>query len=212
MRVTKFEHACLLIDKGGETVVVDPGSFTTPLPDLDGVVVAIVVTHEHNDHWTSEHLHRILKRNPHAQIFGPAGVATAASEFEVTVVEDGDKHQVGGFELSFYGSQHAIIHPSIPVIDNVGVMVDGTLFYPGDAFTVPPVKVDTLAAPAGAPWLKISEAMDYVTAVSPKRCFPTHQMVLSRLGEKFANNLLAKTSEAAGAEYLILEPGEALDL
>lgn len=211
MRVTKHEHACLVIEKAEQRVVIDPGSFTTPLLGLDGVV-AIVLTHQHADHWTPEHLDRILERNPDARLFGPAGVAAAASGFPITTVTDGDEHRVGDFDLSFFGTTHAVIHSSIPVIGNVGIMVDGVLFYPGDSFTVPPVPVDTLAVPAGAPWLKISEAMDYVIAVAPKRSFPTHQIVLSRIGQKLANDRLSEAAAASGGEFLILEPGESLDL
>jgi len=211
MRVTKHEHACLVLEKADQRLVIDPGAFTTPLMGLDGIA-AIVITHEHADHWTPEHLSRISERNPDVRIFGPAGVVSAASDFEVITVADGDAHDVAGFTLRFFGEKHAVIHESIPVIDNVGVMVDDLLFYPGDAFTVPPVAVDTLAAPAGAPWLKISEAMDYVTAVAPKRCFPTHQMVLSKIGQNLANDRLRKVTEDAGGEYFPLEPDESLDL
>ncbi|MEX1079108.1 MAG: MBL fold metallo-hydrolase [Homoserinimonas sp.] len=211
MRVTKQEHACLVLEKAERRVVIDPGSYTTPLIGIDGID-AIVITHEHADHWTPEHLARITERNPDARIFGPAGAAAAASGFDVTEVADGDHHEVAGFGLTFFGSKHAVIHPSLPEVDNVGVMVDGLLFYPGDAFTVPPVPVNTLAAPAGAPWLKISEAMDYVTAVAPTRCFPTHQMVLSKIGQRLANDRLRKVTEEAGGKYLVLEPAESLDL
>lgn len=211
MRITKHEHACLVLEKADQRVVIDPGSLTTPLMGRDGIA-AIVITHEHADHWTPEQLSRILDRNPDAQIYGPAGVVAAAPDFTVIEVADGDVHEVAGFSLRFFGEKHAVIHPSIPVIDNVGVMVDDTLFYPGDAFTVPPVPVNTLAAPAGAPWLKISEAMDYVTAVAPKRCFPTHQMVLSKVGQNLANDRLRKVTEDAGGEYVVLEPDESLDL
>jgi L-ascorbate metabolism protein UlaG (beta-lactamase superfamily) len=211
MRITKQEHACLVLEKADQRLVVDPGSFTTPLMGFDGIA-AIVITHEHADHWTPEHLSRISERNPDVRIFGPAGVVAAASDFDVIEVADGDQHAVGGFTLRFFGENHAVIHPSIPVVDNVGVMVDDLLFYPGDAFTVPPVPVNTLAAPAGAPWLKISEAMDYVTAVAPERCFPTHQMVLSKIGQNLANDRLRKVTEDAGGEYFPLEPDESLDL
>lgn len=211
MRVTKQEHACLVVEKADQRLVIDPGSFTTPLMGVDGVA-AVVITHEHPDHWTPEHLSRISERNPDVRIFGPAGVVAAATDFDVTEVADGDEHEVAGFSLRFFGEKHAVIHPSLPVVDNVGVMVDDLLFYPGDAYTVPPVPVDTLAAPAGAPWLKISEAMDYVTAVAPKRAFPTHQMGLSQIGQKMADARLSAVTEAASGQYFTLEPGESLDL
>ena len=211
MRLTKHEHACLVIDKAEQRLVIDPGKFTTPLLGLTGVV-AIVITHQHDDHWTPEQLTRILEQNQDARLFGPAGVAKAAPDFPFEVVTDGDEHTVGEFSLKFFGTTHAVIHESIPVIDNVGVMVNGTLFYPGDAFTVPPVAVDTLATPAGAPWLKISEVMDYVAEVAPKRSFPTHQMVLSKIGQGMANGRIKLMTEKGGGEFYPLEPGESLDL
>lgn len=212
MRLTKLEHACLMLEAAGKTLIVDPGSFTTPLLGTTNVV-AIVVTHEHADHWTDDQLRRILERNPDARIFGPAGVATAASEFDITVVRDGDTIDIAPFTLRFFGEKHAVIHRSIPVVDNVGVLINGLLYYAGDSFTVPEgVTVDTLAVPAGAPWLKISEVIDYVEAVKPRRSFPTHEMVLSVAGKSMSNARIQSATENGGGEFFPLEPGESLDL
>jgi L-ascorbate metabolism protein UlaG (beta-lactamase superfamily) len=211
MKVTKHEHACVVIDKGGSTLVIDPGSFTMPMSDLVGVV-AIVVTHEHADHWTPDQLQRILDRNPKARILAPEGVAKAATDFTVEVVHDGDEVTVEPFDLRFFGSLHAVIHESIPVVDNVGVLVDDEFYYAGDSYTVPPVPVGTLAAPVGAPWLKIGEAMDYVLAVKPKRAFPTHEAPLSQIGRAMANARIETVTKAGGGEFFPLEPGESLEL
>src|SRR5690554_5814944 len=124
MRITKREHACLVVEHSGEQLVIDPGSFTAPLQGIDSIV-AVVLTHEHPDHWTPEHLERLREANPDVPIYGPQGVADAATGFDVTVVAEGDEVMVGGFTLSFHGSRHAVIHESIPVIDNVGVFVNG---------------------------------------------------------------------------------------
>jgi L-ascorbate metabolism protein UlaG (beta-lactamase superfamily) len=211
MKVTKHEHACLVIEKGGSALIVDPGAFTMPLGDLLGVV-AVVITHEHGDHWTPEQLQRILDRNPGARILGPAGVAAAATGFTVEVVRHGDEIKIEPFDLKFFGEKHAVIHESIPVVDNVAVLIDDELYYAGDAYTVPPVPVGTLAAPVGAPWLKIGEAMDYVLAVAPKRAFPTHEAPLSQIGKTMAGERIAAMTERGGGEFFALEPGESLEL
>jgi len=211
MKLTKFEHSCLVLDKNGSTLIIDPGSFTMPLTDIMGVV-AVVITHEHADHWTPEQLTRILDRNPGARILGPAGVAKAAADFEVEVVKDGDTVEIEPFTLAFYGEKHAIIHSSIPVIDNVGVLVDDEFYYGGDSYTVPPVPVNTLAAPIGAPWLKIGEAMDYVLAVKPKRSFPIHDMTLSQAGKSMTHDRIRVVTEQGGGEFFVLEPGQSYDL
>ena len=212
MRVTKYEHACLRIDESGDTLLVDPGSFTTPLDDL-GTVVAVVITHEHPDHWTPDQLDRILRASPGTPIFAPAGVEAAASDYEITVVSPGETATAGRFTLRFFGGAHEVIHSSLPTIQNVGVLVNDELYYPGDSYAVPDgVEVDTLAAPLGAPWLRIGDAMDFVLAVKPRRAFGTHDMTLSVIGKGMHRARLRWATEQDGGEFFELESGESLDL
>ena len=212
MRVTKHEHAALRIDESGDTLIVDPGSFTTPLDDL-GDVVAVVITHQHPDHWTSGHLDRILRAAPGTPIFAPAGVAELAGDYDVTVVSPGDAVEVGRFRLRFFGGDHAVIHASLPPVQNVGVLVNDRLYYPGDSYAVPDgVEVDALAAPLGAPWLKVGEAMDFVLAVQPRRAFGVHDMTLSVIGRDMHRQRLRWATEQHGGEFFDLDPGDAIDL
>jgi hypothetical protein len=39
--------------------------------------------------------------------------------------------------MTFHGGRHSVIHSSIPVIDNVGVLVNDAFYYPGDSYAVP---------------------------------------------------------------------------
>ncbi|MDL9980032.1 MBL fold metallo-hydrolase [Microbacterium sp. ASV49] len=212
MRVTKHEHAALLVEDGGKALIIDPGSFTSPFTDLHDVV-GIVITHEHQDHWTPEHLERILKYTGPIPIFGPAGVVAAASAFDVTEVHPGDTVELDPFTLRFFGGKHAVIHKSLPVVDNVGVLVNDEFYYPGDSYAVPEgVDVKLLAAPVGAPWLKIGEAMDYVLAVKPRRLFGTHDMTLSMIGLVMHRARLAWAVEQNGGEYVELDPGDSADV
>ncbi|WP_209560471.1 MBL fold metallo-hydrolase [Frigoribacterium sp. PvP032] len=211
MRLTKLEHACLVVEKDGRKLVIDPGSFTAPLVDLHDVD-AVVVTHEHADHWTPDQLAHLRETNPDAVLYGPQGVADAADGFEVHVVTDGDTVEAGPFSLSFHGTRHAVIHESIPVIDNVGVMVDGSLFYPGDQFTVPNVPVQTLATPVGAPWLKVSEVIDYVAAVKPALAFPTHEQTLSGPGLAMHFDRMKASAQSVGGDAVQLAAHESIEL
>jgi L-ascorbate metabolism protein UlaG (beta-lactamase superfamily) len=212
MRLTKFEHAALLLEQSGKKLFIDPGSFTTPVTDAVNTA-AVVITHEHPDHWTPEQLKRILDASPDAVIYGPEGVVNAAGDFPVTRVDPGDAVEAGPFPLRFFGGRHAVIHSSIPVIDNVGVLVNDVLYYPGDSFFIPEgVAIDTLAVPAAAPWLKIAESMDFVLAVKPKRALGVHEMVLSVAGKAMAADRLRWATEQSGGEYVDLQPGDSLDL
>ena len=217
MKLTKLEHAALILELSGKKLYIDPGSFTTALTGTAGAV-AVVITHEHADHWTPEQLGRIVEMNSDLRIFAPAGVARAVAAsnldgVEITTVQAGDVIEVEPFTLRFFGTTHAVIHESIPVIDNVGVLVNDELYYAGDAFTIPEgIEVGTLAVPAAAPWMKISEAMDFVLALKPKRSFPTHEMLLSRAGKELSNARFENVTKLGGGEFFPLEPGDSLDL
>ncbi|MWV60487.1 MBL fold metallo-hydrolase [Rathayibacter sp. VKM Ac-2754] len=212
MRLTKLEHATLVVEEAGARLVIDPGSFTRPVEGTADTV-AVVITHEHADHWTPEQLERLRAANPSLRVLGPAGVAAAAEGLDIETVAEGDTTEVGPFELRFFGSRHAVIHRSIPVIDNVGVLVNGRLYYAGDSFTVPAdVDVEILAAPSGAPWMKIAESIDYVLELAPRHAFATHEAVLSEAGQKLGHDRLGWAVREGGGEYHALAAGDVLEL
>ena len=212
MKLTKLEHAALILEDDGARLFIDPGSFTTPITEATGAV-AVVITHEHADHWTPEQLRRILDQSPDAVILGPEGVAKAAADFAVRVVHAGDTAEIAPFTLRFFGGEHAVIHSSIPVVDNVGVIVNDTLVYPGDSFATPDLpEIGVLAVPSSAPWLKASEFIDYVLDVKPKHSFSTHEMVSSVVGKQMANGRIKWATEQGGGEFLDLQPGDSYQI
>lgn len=214
MRITKLEHAALVIANDGKTLFVDPGKFTRAV-EADASAVGVVITHQHDDHWTPDQLERIRSASPEVRFFGPAGVVADAAQHGITVelVSPGDRVEIDGFSLRFFGGLHAVIHRSIPVIDNVGVLVNERLYYGGDSFDAPDASsVELLAVPAAAPWMKIAEAMDYVEKIAPAQSFTTHEMLLSPAGKALSNARIAWSTEQAGGSFTALEPGDSLQL
>lgn len=206
MKLTKYEHACFTIEKDDQLLVVDPGGFTTDfMPPTN--VVAIVITHEHGDHLDHTRLAAIIDQNPTAIIVAHPSVTTHIESFQTRSVLPGDHSTVGVFDLTFYGGDHAVIHPDIPVVANLGVLINERVYYPGDSFTRPNVPVDVLALPIGAPWLKLSEAVDFIREVKPCLAFPTHDAVLSDTGKDLADRILPQLLEKHDIVYQrITEP------
>jgi L-ascorbate metabolism protein UlaG (beta-lactamase superfamily) len=200
MKLTKFEHACFCVEKDGKSIVIDPGQLTTDFIMPDDVA-AIIITHSHGDHFDPDQIKDILEDNPSAIVIGPKDVTSQLKQLETRTVHPGDNFIHEGIELEFFGGEHATIHPDTPVPENIGVMIDERIYYPGDSFVVPDKFVDVLALPVGAPWLKIQESIDFLLAVGPGDAFPTHDGVLSAAGQLFADNNIRPFAEESSIDY-----------
>jgi L-ascorbate metabolism protein UlaG (beta-lactamase superfamily) len=212
MRVTKFGHSCLLVEEGGDRVLLDPGSFSDGFEGLEGLT-AVCVTHQHADHLDSERVRQVLDRNPGVRVVSDEGSAGALGDAgaDVEVVHDGDELTLGGLGLRVAGRDHAVIHPDLPGVPNVGYLVGGRLFHPGDALTEPAEPVEVLAVPAGAPWLLLADAIDYLRRVGPRVAVPVHEKVLSGPGIKIHYARLEELG-GKGTSFRVLDDGKPVEL
>jgi hypothetical protein len=85
-------------------------------------------------------------------------------------------------------------------------------YYPGDSFTKPGSDVKILAVPTCAPWLKTSEAIDFMREVNPRLFFRTHDGMLNEDGLSTIDKWYRLTSEKFGPEYRPLNPGEPIEV
>jgi len=211
MKVTKYSHACLVVEKENQSLVIDPGVWSSDFVAPSNVV-GVVVTHEHPDHCDIEKLRKLAEKNPEVKIYAHQDVVEKLDGLPCQSVESGKIIHVGDFALEFCGGEHAVIHESWPRFANLGVMVDSTLYYPGDSFSPAPGPVKVLALPASAPWMKFSEAMDFLTSVKPERAFPTHDAILSETGQSLADTMFSGVAEQAGVTYARIASGSSIEI
>ncbi|MDB5167103.1 MAG: hypothetical protein JWN26_248 [Candidatus Saccharibacteria bacterium] len=210
MKITKYEHACFTVEEDGQILVVDPGNFTTDF-QVTNNIVAIVITHEHADHFDSDLLASIYDKNPDSVLISLKSVTQEMPDHKSQAVTAGDVVTVGPFDLEFFGGTHAEIHPDIPLIDNLGVLINQKLYYPGDSFALPNKPIDVLALPVSAPWLKISETIEFLIAVKPRLVFPTHDAILSPSGKGIADRLVPIFAEKLGTSYTRLDRRQTIE-
>ncbi|MGF7228395.1 MAG: MBL fold metallo-hydrolase [Candidatus Saccharibacteria bacterium] len=211
MKLTKHEHAYLALEEQGSKLIIDPGKFSNDLGDITNVV-AVVITHSHFDHLNADNIVAIMAASPGAQILSTQTVAGKLQGRPVTVVSPGQTITVGPFKLEFFGGKHAYIHDTTPDEQNVGVLVNDNLYYPGDSLAQPGVPVKTLAVPVSGPWLKIGEAVDFMVAVKPALSVPAHDGLLTPVGETITEDWLTQYSSTFGGVYRHLAVGDAIEI
>lgn len=211
MRVIKYSHSCVRVEHAGAVLVIDPGVWSESETALDGVD-AVLLTHEHADHVDADKLADALAKRPSATVHAhPEVVDKFAAQWGglVAAVESGSVFTAAGMPIRAYGGWHAIIHPEIPPVPNLGFLVNESLYHPGDSFDVPSgAQVETLFVPVSGPWLKLAESIEFVRAVKPQRAYALHDCLLNDRGLGLVDHHLTARS---GCHYGRLDPGVAFD-
>src|SRR4051812_10713121 len=138
MRITKYIHACLLIEDGPSRILFDPGrfSFIEGLvdPNVFRDLSAVIITPQHPDHIDDDPLKQKMGKNPSARLITNVEVRDRVTKLGLTaeLLEDGTLN-VAGFDLKAVHASHAkILNAELPV--NVAYTVNDLLLNPGDSF------------------------------------------------------------------------------
>jgi L-ascorbate metabolism protein UlaG (beta-lactamase superfamily) len=213
MQIVHLGQSCVLAEAASARLLLDPGTLSSGFEELTGLD-AILVTHQHPDHLDIDRLPALMTANPDAVLMADPGSAGRLTEAGIAhqVIRPGDKLELAGTTVEVIGGDHGVIHPDIPVVPNNGYLLnDGStaVLHPGDSFDLPGRAVDVLLLPTAAPWLKVSEAVDYLRAVAPPLAVPIHQALLA-VPEKFYE--LYRELAPATTTVQVAPRGEALEL
>jgi L-ascorbate metabolism protein UlaG (beta-lactamase superfamily) len=218
MKLTKFTHACVRLEKDSKVLVFDPGNLSETGEALAGAD-AVLITHEHPDHIDVDAVVAALLGDDALQLFAPAGVAAQLREKapdarpRIHTVAPGEEFDAAGFAIQSFGGQHALIHPQIPVVANVGYLVDSNVYHPGDSFVVPDgVAVQTLLVPIHAPWNKVGEVVDFVIGVRAPKAFPVHDGLLNDGGLGLVEGHVTRIGAKYGTAYRHLSSGDSVEV
>jgi L-ascorbate metabolism protein UlaG (beta-lactamase superfamily) len=186
MELTKQAHACVTLDKPGGRLVLDPGTFASNAAELVASTATVLITHEHFDHFDEATITAALDARPGLRVYGPAAVTDRWGDRggQVTAVAPGDRFEADGFEVAVFGGIHARIHQDIPQVANVGYLIDGRVYHPGDSYYVPETTVPVLLLPTSGPWTQVGAAADLVRALRPETVLQIHETMLSDIGQQ----------------------------
>lgn len=215
MRLTHLGHACLLVETGGQRILIDPGVYSPGIVDVTELDV-ILVTHQHADHVDLQRLPTVLAANPQARLYAEPQAAAVMAEAGI-----GSEHTTAGEELSFgrvrvmpVGEKHALINEALPRIGNLGVVIrvegEPSLFHPGDAYDGEPGQIDILAVPLNAPWTASRDTVAFAQRIAPKVSVPIHDVLLSAVGRELYISQL-KTFGPESMQVRDLADGAAVD-
>jgi L-ascorbate metabolism protein UlaG (beta-lactamase superfamily) len=211
MKITKLGHCCLVLEESGIKLMTDPGTFTIEAQEKITGLDAIVITHEHQDHFHADSVKALLAKNPGAVVITNAAVGKLLKDLGVEHVQvgDGQSTVVKGITIEGSGKDHAPIYETMGLVENTGYLIAGKFYFPGDNFHVPGKAIDILALPVAGPWLKISEAIDFAKAIKARVAFGVHDAMIVPPFRGFVGTMLKMF--IPNTEYVALQDGESKD-
>lgn len=213
--LTFYGHSALRLTKGERSIAVDLGGFSD-LAVLDGAH-AIVLTHAHPDHMDAAGI--AGRASDGLAVYGPEAAMNALRDAGIDdqalhPITPGEHVEIEGFSVATFGGQHAVVHPDIPILDNIAYLFDSSIYLPGDSFTRLPegTTVDVLALGIVGPWVKAEEAVDFARDIAPATVIPVHDAILNDKGIALYDMVIGGRCQDSGITYRRLAIGESLTI
>lgn len=220
MRITKYIHACLLIEKEADKILFDPGKFSFAegkvKPSRFENLSAIILTHCHPDHIDDDALKTIVENNPNAVVLANSEIKNKLAEKDiiVEVLESGTR-KVGNFSIEAFDAAHEkILADEIP--QNTAYVIDDLLVHPGDSLAetvLAKAKTKILALPTMAPWETELQAFEFAKKMAPEKVVPVHDGYVKDFFLKSRYAALQKFLKKENIEFLWMsEAGDFIDV
>lgn len=220
MLLTKYTHSCVRLEQNSQVLVIDPGTFSEAAQALDGAD-NVLITHEHPDHIDADAVLEALQRNSGLQVFAPQTVAESLrgnvsdSSVASRIVDAMPESilDLPEFTVKTFGGQHALIHPLMPLVANIGYLINDDVYHPGDSFIIPHgLHPKTLLVPVHAPWSKTAEVIDFVIAARAEKAYQIHEALLNQTGLNMVEGHVKRIGSSYGTEFQHLDPGESVEV
>lgn len=188
---------------------MDTGLKVEDLPACD----ALLLTHEHQDHAYFPAIKTVIAKSK-PTIITNAAVQKILREHSIDseTLSRGEEKKIGNISIGGVlvrgvACDHAPIAPHILPVENIGFMIAGRLFHPGDCIAPSePISCEILAAPVAAPWLKVSEGLEFIKQVKPKIVIPIHDGFV-KTPDMFSR-MIGGGLEGSGIEFVPMKMGE----
>lgn len=205
MKVTKYPQSCLLLEKDGKRIVIDPGIFFVKEYAVDdlGKVEAVLYTHQHPDHYDPGLAIQLSERG--VKLYANSDTAALMGD-AATVIYSGQPFTTAGFSILPHDLPHCrtIEKPPPP---NTGYIIDNNFFHPGDGVVTSGVAVGSLAVPIAGPDISFVDAVDFAKQVGATKIIPMHYHQ-----DAFWANPDNFASRVKFAEVIVLQNGESVEL
>ena len=206
-KITKFVHACLLVETPDRVALFDPGSMSTPNISIDNLdrLDDIFITHIHGDHMDVDFIKKLVAKFPSVRI-------TSTPEVVAELAKQGIMASNTPPEgVQFFDSPHESVAPLFGQSEEVGIHYLNSLSHPGDSHSFHETKA-ILALPVAAPWGSTIKALNLALELKPKHVLPIHDWHWSDQARTGTYDMFEQKLGQQGIIFHKLETGKPVDI
>ncbi len=207
MKITKYIHACLLVETDDRVALFDPGSMSYsafPLNSLNQLD-DILITHIHQDHIHMPFIKDLVAKFPNVRI-------TSTPQVVELLKGEGIKAQTNPPEgVEFFEAPHESVEPLFPAPEEIGIHYLDKLTNPGDSHSFKESK-DILALPITAPWGSSIRALNLALELKPKFVIPIHDWHWNEEARHQMYDGYAAVLAKANIKLFKMETGQAIEV
>jgi L-ascorbate metabolism protein UlaG (beta-lactamase superfamily) len=207
VKITKYVHACLLVETDDRVAIFDPGAMSQPVFDIDNLskLDDIFITHVHQDHVHVPFVKELVAKFPDVRI------TTTEETVDMLKGEGIEAHTDAPIGVTFFESPHESTEPLFPHPEEIGIHYLDKLSVPGDSHSFKETK-EILAIPITAPWGSAIKAVNLALELKPKHVIPVHDWHWSEAAQQQMYGLFAPILEEAGITFHKPVTGQAIEI
>ncbi len=219
MKISKFLHSCLVFEKQGFKLLVDPGMFSFVegmiTPEMFSDVSAIIITHNHPDHLDIDRLKKILAISQ-AEVYANNQVLQDLEKAGINaVLLNEGAIKIGPFKIEAISVKHEPLLDSLAP-EMTALIIDDRILHPVDSFEEKLLiykDIELLLLPVMAPFTTELKVADFADRLQPKQILPVH--------DGFAKTFFIKSRYANYAAHFekqqikfhqLIEPGSFIEI
>lgn len=189
MKLTKFAHACILVEDDEHVALFDPGEFSwsSGLVKLDNwpKLDYVMITHEHFDHFSEDFVKAILHQFPNVQFFGTEPTVTKLKELGAKNTSASSTKDIEILPLTHASMSPLAPDPNVP---NIAIHYRNKITHPGDSHALVASK-DVLFVPFAGPWGATIDGVRMAVKLKPKVVVPIHDWMWN---DSWRDNMYAR--------------------
>lgn len=205
MQIKKYPQSNVVVTKGSDKIVVDPGYITFEKGFVVGEFAdadAFLITHQHADHLDRDHAKELFVDRPVFANFDVVAVL-ASLGIRAEIVKDRQIFRVAGFEIEAVSLSHCKMADGSAGPPNTGYLINGVFFHPGDGIELSGLSSPNLALPIAGPTINFENATKFAKSLAARVVIPIHYDYFKADPAQFAQKVAP-----LGIEVRPLVPGE----